>query len=80
MNKEPADQEDQKHGEVVKESMRMREGYYYKRYTFAFKDLQLDRGTSFTLCEAVGIGLRSEKHLAIEPENYDNSVPVLTAV
>ena len=28
INKEPADQEDQKHGEVVKESMRMREGYY----------------------------------------------------
>ena len=27
INKEPADQEDQKHGEVVKESMKMREGY-----------------------------------------------------
>ena len=27
MNKEPADQEDQKHEEVVKESMKMREGY-----------------------------------------------------
>ena len=27
MNKEPADQEDQKHGEVVKESMKMKEGY-----------------------------------------------------
>ena len=26
---EPADQEDQKHGEVVKESMKMREGYIY---------------------------------------------------
>ena len=26
-DKEPADQEDQKHGEVVKESMKMREGY-----------------------------------------------------
>ena len=39
INKEPADQEDQKHGEVVKESMRMREGYLYKRYMFAFKDV-----------------------------------------
>ena len=28
IDKEPADQEDRKHGEVVKESMRMREGYY----------------------------------------------------
>ena len=80
INKEPADREDQKHGEVVKESMRMREGYLYKRYTFAFKDVRLDRGTSFTLCEAVVIGPRSEKRLAIEPENYDNYVPVLTAV
>ena len=43
-------------------------------------DVQLDRGTSFTLREVVVIGLRSEKRLAIEPKNSDNSVPVLTAV
>ena len=43
-------------------------------------DVQLDRGTSFTLRDAVVIGLRSEKRLAREPENCENSVPVLTAV
>ena len=65
----------------MKESMR-NEGriFLYKRDTFAFKDVRLVRGTSFTLYEAVVIGLRSEKRLAIEPKNYDNSVPVLTAV
>ena len=59
----------------------MREGYFlHKRITFAFKDVRLVRGTSFTLREAVVIGPRSEKRLAREPENYDNSVPVLTTV
>ena len=64
----------------MKESMRMREGYLYKRNMFAFKDMRLDRGTSFTLCEAVVIGPRSEKRLAREPVNHDDSVLVLTAV
>ena len=36
INKEPADLEDQKHGEVVKESMRMREGYFIKTLYVCF--------------------------------------------
>ncbi len=59
----------------------MREGYIdIKRDMFAFKDVRLVRGTSFTLREVVVIGPRSEKRLAIELKNYENSVPILTAV
>ena len=48
---------------------------------FAFKDLRLVRGTSFTLREVVVIGPRSEKRQAIEPKELKkNYVPVLTAV
>ena len=59
----------------------MREGYVIKTYKrLLLKDVRLDRGNSFTLREVEVIGPRSEKRLAREPVNHDDSIPVLTAV
>ena len=55
----------------------MRDGIINKICSL-FIDVRLERGNSFTLREAVVIGLSVQEALGQEPESRENSVPVLT--
>lgn len=51
--------QESKHGEVVEELIKMRDGYIEIKYICFLIGMRLEQGNSFTLCKAVVIGPRA---------------------